>query len=68
MFVQALFEMEHLKHACFRHISAHFMRLKSVIFMHEISSDNIEEFAIPCMNHAFLAVLNLEICIASWEV
>ena len=36
--------------------------------MHEISSDNIEEFAIPCMNHAFLAVLNLEICIASWEV
>ena len=31
------------------HVSAHFMRLKPVLFMHEISSDNFEVFAIPCM-------------------
>ena len=38
--------------ACFRHVSAHFMGLQPVIFMHEISSDNTEEFTIPgCMNH-----------------
>ena len=31
--------MEHLKHTCFIHVSAHFMRLQPVIFMHELSSD-----------------------------
>ena len=31
------------------HVSAQFMRLKPVLFMYEISSDNFEEFAIPCM-------------------
>ena len=30
-------------------ISAHFMRLRPMIFMHEISCNNIEEFTIPCM-------------------
>ena len=49
MGVATLLEMEHLKHACFRHVSAHFMRLQPVIFMHEISSDNTEEFTISCM-------------------
>ena len=38
--------------ACFRHVSTHCMGLQPVIFMHEISSDNTEEFTIPgCMNH-----------------
>ena len=36
MLIISLLEMEHLKHTCFRHISAHFMQLQPVIFMHEI--------------------------------
>ena len=35
--------MERLKHACFMHVSAHFMRPNPESFMHEISSNNIEE-------------------------
>ena len=31
------------------HVSVHFMRLQPVVFMHWISSDNTEEFTIPCM-------------------
>ena len=44
-----ILEMEHLKHACF---SIYFMWLIPVIFMHKFSSNEIEEFAIPCINHA----------------
>ena len=42
-------QMEHLKHAYFMHSSAHFMLLKPESFMHEISCNSIEQFAIPCM-------------------
>ena len=49
MGVATLLEMEHLKDAYFRHVSAHFIRLQPVIFMHKISSDNTEEFTISCM-------------------
>jgi hypothetical protein len=41
-YVSILLEMEHLKHACFMHVSAHFMWLKPENFMHKISSNNIE--------------------------
>ena len=38
----SLLKMERLKHACFMHVSAHFMRPNPESSMHEISSDNIE--------------------------
>ena len=40
--VCALIKMERLKHACFMHVSAYFMRPNPESSMHEISSDNIE--------------------------
>ena len=33
-------------HVSGMYVSVHFMQPKSVIFMHKISNDNIEEFAI----------------------
>ena len=40
--VCTLLKMERLKHACFMHVSAHFMRPNPESSMHEICSDNIE--------------------------
>ena len=40
--ISTLFKMERLKHACFMHVSAHFMRPNPESSMHEISSDHIE--------------------------
>ena len=42
IWMTALLKMERLKHACFMHISAHFMRPNPESSMHEISGDNIE--------------------------
>ena len=39
---KALLKIECLKHACFMHVSAHFMRPHPESFMHEMSSNNIE--------------------------
>ena len=45
--------MECLKHACFMHVSAHFMWLKPERFVHEISSNNIEISCTILLLHAW---------------